>query len=88
VGFILIGTISTLLKVVFLRRARYVGGVVVVKLVSDSSNVNRIDILLIIHEQGLLGVRPKVDLAQPDSAKKLPKSKPQLPSLDLIVPIH
>ncbi|BAT90616.1 hypothetical protein LR48_Vigan08g154400 [Vigna angularis] len=88
VGFILIGTVSALLKVVFLRRARYAGGVVPVKPVSDSSNVNKTDILLTKHQQGLLGVRPKVDLAQPDSAKKLPKSKPQFPSSDLLVPLH
>ncbi|XP_014519263.1 uncharacterized protein LOC106776345 [Vigna radiata var. radiata] len=88
VGFILIGTVSALLKVVFLRRARYAGGVVAVKPVSDSGNVNKTDILLTKHQQGLLGVRPKVDLAQPDSAKKLPKSKPQFPSSDLLVPLH
>ncbi|WVZ03014.1 hypothetical protein V8G54_023820 [Vigna mungo] len=76
VGFILIGTVSALLKVVFLRRARYAGGVVTVKPVSDSSNVNKTDILLTKHQQGLLGVRPKVDLAQPDSAKKLPNPFP------------
>jgi len=88
VGFILIGTFSALLKVVFLRRARYAGGVVAVKPVSDSSNGNRTDILLTKHQLGLLGVRQKVDLAQPDSAKKPPKSKPQLPSSDLLVPLH
>ncbi|KAK7341795.1 hypothetical protein VNO80_24734 [Phaseolus coccineus] len=88
VGFIFIGTVSALLKVVFLRRARYAGGVVAVKPVSDSSNVNRTDILLTKHQLGLLGVSPKVDLAQPDSVKKPPKSKPQLPSSDLLVPLH
>ncbi|ESW04181.1 hypothetical protein PHAVU_011G073400 [Phaseolus vulgaris] len=88
VGFIFIGTVSALLKVVFLRRARYAGGVVAVKPVSDSSNVNRTDILLSKHQLGLLGVSPKVDLAQPDSVKKPPKSKPQLPSSDLLVPLH
>ncbi|CAJ1979346.1 unnamed protein product [Sphenostylis stenocarpa] len=88
VGFILIGTISALLKVVFLRRARYAGGVVAAKPVVDSSNVNRTEILLTKHQLGLLGVMPKVDMAQPDSAKKPPKSKPQLPSSDLLVPLH
>jgi len=88
VGFIFIGTVSALFKIVFLRRARYGGGVVAVKPVSDPSSVNRTDILLTKHQLGLLGVKPKVDLAQPDSAKKPPKSKPQLPSSDLLVPLH
>ncbi|KAL2328645.1 hypothetical protein Fmac_022072 [Flemingia macrophylla] len=88
VGVVLIGTVSALLKVAFMRRARYAGGVVAAKPVSDSNNVNKTEISLTKHQLGLLGVKPKSDLAQPDSAKKPPKAKPQLPSPDLLVPLH
>ncbi|TKY67252.1 Transmembrane protein 209 [Spatholobus suberectus] len=88
VGFIFVGTVSALIKVVFMRRARYAGGLVAAKSVSDSNTVNRTEILLTKHQLELLGVKPKVDLAQPDSAKKPPKSKPQVPSSDLLVPLH
>lgn len=67
----------------FLHRARYAGGVVAAKPVS-----NKTEISLTKHQLGLLGVKPKIDLAQPDSSKKPPKSKPQLPSSDLLVPLH
>ncbi|KHN05723.1 Transmembrane protein 209 [Glycine soja] len=87
VGFIFI--VSALFKVVFLRRVRYAGGgVVAAKSLSDANSVHRNEILLTKHQLGLLGVKPKVDLAQPDSAKKPPKSKLQLPSSDLLVPLH
>ncbi|KAG5124289.1 hypothetical protein JHK82_031026 [Glycine max] len=90
VGFIFIGTVSALFNVVFLRRARYAGGgaAVAAKSLSDSNSVHRNEILLTKHQLGLLGVKPKVDLVQPDSAKKPPKSKPQLPSSGLLVPLH
>lgn len=86
-GFIFI--VSALFKVVFLRRVRYAGGgVVAAKSLSDANSVHRNEILLTKHQLGLLGVKPKVDLVQPDSAKKPPKSKPQLPSSGLLVPLH
>ncbi|KAK7404686.1 hypothetical protein VNO78_05642 [Psophocarpus tetragonolobus] len=88
VGFVFIGTVSALFKVVFLRRARYAGGVVTAKSVSESNSVNRNGISLTKHQLGLLGVKPKVDLAQPDSSKKPPKCKPHLPSSELLVPLH
>ncbi|XP_027346759.1 uncharacterized protein LOC113858348 isoform X2 [Abrus precatorius] len=89
VGLIFIGTLSALLKVVFLRRARYTaGGVVAAKTVPNSNNVNKNENFLTKHQLELLGVKPKVDLAQPESSKKPPKSKPHLPSSDLLVPLH
>lgn len=66
----------------FLRRVRF-DGVVQAKPVS-----NRTEILLTKHQLGLLGVKPKVELTQPDSSKKPPKSKPQFTSSDLLVPLH
>lgn len=88
VGIVFIGTVSALLKVVFMLRARNAGGVVAAKPVSDSISVNKAEISLTKHQLGLLGVKSKVELAQPDSAKKPPKAKPQLPSSDLLVPLH
>ncbi|KAK7308553.1 hypothetical protein VNO77_42167 [Canavalia gladiata] len=72
VGIIFIGTVSALFKLVFLRRNRYTAGVVATKPLPNSNNVITNEILLTKHQLELLGVKPKVDLAQPDSSKKPP----------------
>ncbi|KAK7262352.1 hypothetical protein RJT34_29920 [Clitoria ternatea] len=91
VGLIFIGTVSALFKVVFLRRARSIGGgggVVAAKPEPNSNTVNKNEIFLTKHQLELLGVKSKVDLVKPDSSKKPPKSKPQLHSSELLVPLH
>ena len=80
------GTMLALLKVMFLRRARYSGGVAAVP--NSNSKVNNKEMVLSKHQLDLLGAKPKVELVQSDSAKKPPKSKSQSASSDLLVPLH
>lgn len=77
-----------LFKVVFLRKTRYGGGVVAPMVASSSNKVDKNQMCLTKHQLELLGVKPKVDLVQPESLKKPPKSKPQPGSSELLVPLH
>ncbi|XP_061359046.1 uncharacterized protein LOC133303183 [Gastrolobium bilobum] len=91
VGVIFIGTLSALFKVIYLRKTRYGGGgggSVAAMPVPNSNNVNKNEMSLTKHQLELLGVKPKVDLVKSDSLKKPPKSKSQLVSSDLLVPLH
>ncbi|CAI8616421.1 unnamed protein product [Vicia faba] len=83
-GFLFIGTMLALFKVVFLRKTRYSGGVVAPK--SNKDNKNQMS--LSKHQLELLGVKVKVDMVQSESAKKPPKSKPHPASSELLVPLH
>ncbi|CAK8575935.1 unnamed protein product [Lathyrus sativus] len=85
-GFVFIGTMLALFKVVFLRKTRYSGGVVA----PNSNQANKNQMCLTKHQLELLGVKPKVDLVQSESSKKPPKSKPQSASAssELLVPLH
>lgn len=87
-GIVFFGTMLALLKVMFLCKARYSGGVVVAMPMPNSNEVNKNEMCLTKHQLELLGVKPKVDLIQPESLKKPPKSKPQSASSDLLVPLH
>lgn len=77
-----------LLKVMFLLKARYSGSAVTGVDLPNSNKINKNEMCLTKHQLELLGVKPKVDLVQSDSLKKPPKSKPQLASSDLLVPLH
>lgn len=77
-----------LFKVVWLLKVRYSGGAVAAMVVPDSNKVNKNEMFLTKHQLELLGVKPKVDLVQSESSKKPPKSKPQLVSSDMLVPLH
>ncbi|XP_057449022.1 uncharacterized protein LOC130740437 [Lotus japonicus] len=88
-GIVSIGTLLALLKVVFLRKARSTGGVVVAaKSMPNSNNVNNNEMLLTKHQLELLGMKPKVGSVKPESSKKPPKSKPQSGSSELLVPLR
>ncbi|KAJ1424316.1 Cytochrome B561-related [Sesbania bispinosa] len=88
-GIVFVGTMLALLKVMFLlRKARYNGGVVAAMPVPNSNKVNKNEMFLTKHQLELLGAKPKVDLVQPESLKKPPKSKPHSASSDLLVPLH
>ncbi|CAJ2654373.1 unnamed protein product [Trifolium pratense] len=78
-GFVFIGTMLALFKVVFSRKTM---------VVPNSNKGNKNQVSLTKHQLELLGVKPKVDLVQSESLKKPPKSKPQPGSSDLLVPLH
>lgn len=86
VGLVFVGTMLALLKVIFLRRARYTGGVGAMP--NSNSKVSKNEVSLTKHQLELLGMKPKAESVQSDSSKKPPKSKPHSTSSDLLVPLH
>ncbi|KAI4334430.1 hypothetical protein L6164_019125 [Bauhinia variegata] len=84
VGLIFTGSIFALVKVIFLRKVRYAAGVQA----TATFNGNKSAMFLTNHQLGLLGVKQKAERVQPESAKKPPKSKSQLTSSDVLVPLH
>lgn len=87
VGLVFMGTMLALLKVTFLRRAGYTGGVVAA-MPNSNSKVNKNEVSLTKHQLELLGMKPKAESVQSESSKKPPKSKPHSTSSDLLVPLH
>ena len=85
-GLVFVGTISALLKAIYLQRARNVTGVLVI----SPSKGTKDQTHLTSHQLELLGIKSRFEQVTPETSKKPPKSKSHLPSVssDVLVPLH